>query len=299
MASIPTSNCGLDLASGRSPYSKFLRCDREIFREVYSYLSEYEQNQMDKVAEAVSGCLLSWSLFHKAEKLRAYIRLDGFGAAKWERYFGKVERIPLPLKIYEVLEGPDSFSPGKKVKDTHFLFYLPTAVDGNPLTLNHLGKLVEEPKEESGGNPSKYLHFPDEIKTQYGDKKTSAPCWVFMGKDIIEGSSRDRSFMDQFKRIVLHPDYKRGLRIPQLLDVVAALFLRHVMTGERLLPRQSVEDGWIFTRCGNSVSVEGSMSKRVVVGGFASEGLSIMDDKPRYPCKYGLVSFWKFPGAQI
>ena len=72
---------------------------------------------------------------------------------KW--YFGDIgEEPPLPPNIYEILASPCPFDPKKTVRETHILVLVPATVDGTPLTLNLLGKLVKKPK--GGGHATQY-----------------------------------------------------------------------------------------------------------------------------------------------
>src|SRR5258708_619998 len=67
-----------------------------------------------------------------------------FGERDWETLVGRVAPAPaLPPNIEAILQGPCPFFPGKKVKETHLLVYMPTTVNEQPLTLERLGELAK------------------------------------------------------------------------------------------------------------------------------------------------------------
>lgn len=83
-------------------------------------------------------------------KIRNYV----FGKRKWEKYVGDLEAEPsLPSKIFEILQSPCPFWPGKRVLDTHLLVLVSKTVNEQPLTLRVVGELVQKPKE---GHATKY-----------------------------------------------------------------------------------------------------------------------------------------------
>lgn len=76
-----------------------------------------------------------------------------FGKVEWEKYFGDVGvEPPLPENINEILKSQCVYWPDKRVEDTHLLVLIPKTVDGNALTLNSLGELIQRPR--GGGTVS-------------------------------------------------------------------------------------------------------------------------------------------------
>ena len=70
-----------------------------------------------------------------------------FGKTDWLRYFGDVGEVPaLPEKVKAILSLPCPFWPGKKIGETHMLTLIPKQVDGKPLTLDLLEKLIGAPE---------------------------------------------------------------------------------------------------------------------------------------------------------
>ena len=70
-------------------------------------------------------------------------------------FFGDIgEEPPLPPNICEILASPCPFDPKKTVRETHMLVLVPARVDGEPLTLNHMGELVQAPR---GGGHKTHL----------------------------------------------------------------------------------------------------------------------------------------------
>ena len=200
-------------------------------------------------------------------KLRKYVKEHGFGALKWEKYFGQVvergKKSKLPLNVLDVLDDQCPFSSsGRTVGQTHILFYLPQTVDGEPLTLNRFESLVQNPKPGSGGHPTRYRHFSDDVKRQYGDQASDAPRWVLMSRDIIPGS-RNKLFPAQCK--LIPPGF--FYTVPKVLQAVAGVFLHYVDTGERLFTVNPLT----HTRCHETLDG----GRRGVVGGFDLSGLSV------------------------
>ncbi len=163
-----------------------------------------------------------------------------FGPAEWEKYFGKVDPAsPLPADIEEILNSPCHYWPEKKVRETHLLFYVPSQVNGQPLTLDRLGDLIQNPK--GGGKRTKYGFYKDEIKKSYGSKVIEAH-WVLMTRDVVPGS-RNKSYKDQCALA------KGGNEPPHLLEAAVGILMHHARSGERLL----IDDPLTHTRCQEEV----------------------------------------------
>ena len=110
-----------------------------------------------------------------------------FGASQWNKYFGDVGvEPPLPANIKEILTSPCPFWPSKSVGETHLLVLIPKTVDGQPFTLNSLGKLIKSPK--SGGYATKYRAYTTPVTTMCGKKSVSESYWVLMTRDILPGT---------------------------------------------------------------------------------------------------------------
>lgn len=192
----------------------------DVWGEIFSYLPSKDAEKIKFVCHILNDRDFDW----KSGELKEYVTRYGFGAKKWEHYFGQVEKISLPLKLLNILKSPCPFSPEQEVKDTHILFYLPQAVNGDPLTLNSFEKLVKKPRADSNGIPNwrPYTDVFNEIKSKYGNQTTDDPCWILMTKDPIPDSI-GKSFKGQCEMIPCG----KGLELPKVLELVIGILLRY------------------------------------------------------------------------
>ena len=152
-----------------------------------------------------------------------------FGKADWEKYFGDIGlESPLPANIEEILNGSCSFWPNKKVKETHVLMLIPNTVNGNPLTISYLRKLVKKPKS---GCAIKRIYYNYNIKDALGEKSYPSH-WLLMTKDLIPGSIGN-GYSNNCKLIVDH-NKKTGLfyELPHELEVITSILMHYFKTGE-------------------------------------------------------------------
>ena len=85
-----------------------------------------------------------------------------FGPEDWERYFGEVGEVPkLPPSIFQILMQSCPYSEGQRVYETHLLTLIPETVNGELLTLNTLGEMIQHPRK---GHQTQYKKYPDTIK---------------------------------------------------------------------------------------------------------------------------------------
>ena len=147
-----------------------------------------------------------------------------FDADSWEKHYGKVEEVPKPDNIEEILNAPCPFWPGKKVRDTHMLTLIPATVDGKPFTLDLLSQLIQNPK---AGYKNK---ISLKVKTEncLNQEPIKDAYWVLMTKNIV---SKKRSYIDQKKQI---QDVGLDYRIPTVLEATTSILTHYVRRGERL-----------------------------------------------------------------
>ncbi len=228
-----------------------------VIHAVSDYLSLEEVVCIARVCRAWHESLESYTdegfpvgaLAARKAELRNFV----FGARQWERYFGEVERIPLPLELSDILNERDPFETDKKVKDTFRLFLLPRKVNSHPLTLNSLEKLVQSPREDSGGY-SAPCHYREEASHQpLRNKPVNTACWILMRKQIIPGS-QGKSFEEQQQMIGSCPGYT----VPGVFECAVAGFTHYVQNGEGLIN--------CFSRCQEEIR-----GVRLSVGSFFNE----------------------------
>lgn len=186
-----------------------------------------------------------------------------FGAAKWAYYFGDVGvEPPLPPDINAILSAPCPFFPGKTVQETQLLTLIPKTVNGTPLTLNTLGKLVEKPKQ---GHAAQYSFFDESIKDKFGNIPLKASYWVLLTKDVIPGS-RGHLYDKRLDK----PQVSAHYEMPHLLEAATSIFMHYVQTGTRLYS----DDPWIYLVCQENIDESfgrPGIDRTCVVGGFSME----------------------------
>ena len=135
--------------------------------------------------------------------------------------------------------------------------------------LDYLGELIQSPKE--GGYGTKYRYYPDYIRETIGSQAAGSSYWVLMTKEVLP-KSRNKSYEDQHKLVADHAERTGlGYEVPGALEAAVVMLLHHVRSGERLYN----DSPWTYTRCRD----QDKDGDSVVVGGFSSEGLRIIDDR--------------------
>jgi hypothetical protein len=191
------------------------------------------------------------------------------GPEEWKRYFGEVGEAPsLPADIDDILNLPCPFWPGYQVKETHLLVLVPATVDGEPFTLDLLEDLIKSP--QGGGKKASYEIYDNEVRRELGEQSPGSSYWVLMTRDVLPGS-RDETYDVQKELVAAHASML-GLpyELPDALTAATAILLHHARTGDRLY----ADAPWTYTRCQNKVDKN---SYPVVVGGFSSGGLGVVD----------------------
>ena len=158
------------------------------------------------------------------------------------------------------------------------LVLVPARVDGVPLTLNHMNKLVQAPR--GGGhktllNKNSYKRILD----QYGDVPCRESHWVLMTRDVLPGT-RDKSFEDQCKIM----DGFKTYQAPTFLEASVCILMEYVISGTRLFS----EILWTYTRCQEKYG-----SYQITVGGFEVAGLNVRS-WPHGNVRNGLAACRKF-----
>ncbi len=193
-----------------------------------------------------------------------------FGEREWIVLCGAVAPAPpLPLDIENIWQNPCPFSPGKKIRETHMLVYIPTTVgyslNSQRLTLNSLGVLARQyfPRTEAG-----YKYIWSAIAAELGDKPLAKSSWVLMTKDVLPGS-RSLSYADQRARLFgLAGRMSATYAVPGALEAAVCILAQYISSQTRLFSDSPLT----YTRCHEDVQ-----GFQVVVGGFAPEGLRVRD----------------------
>lgn len=238
-------------------YTKYL--PKEILNEVLSYLDDPKD---------LARCLRvnkQWNKVANQDGLwEAFFPKEAFGKKEWATYFGDIgKEPPLPREVYGILNSPCPVYSEKKVAETHTLILIPKTVDGEELTFNKWKVLIKSP---ISGNATDF-RYDAPIAQEYGDKSPPETHWVLVLNDVIPGS-RNKRYADQTTLVAnLAKLAKADYKVPNMLDVMACIFMKYVSSKVRLLSN----DPRTYTRCQEGVF--GTF--QVVVGCFAPSGFSV------------------------
>ena len=188
-----------------------------------------------------------------------------FDADAWEKHYGKVEDVPKPDNIEEILNSPCPFCPGKKVRDTHMLTLIPATVDGEPFTLDLLSQLIEKPKCGYKNSISRFLPKNCQNENLFLDLNTKNAYWVLMTRELVSPEILE--------------DNREVYKKPLVLEATTAILTHYVRIGECVcgLERQNFKLHRLinYTACQDTY---GSEKNTVFVGGLNSKSLQIIPD---------------------
>lgn len=230
---------------------KELRSDKALAAEVAKFLIKKVKKEYE----------LSWLYV-------TFTRDRFFGPEDWKKYFGieLPKHIYLPVKIEEltaILESPCPFVQGKKVKETHYLFYLPVDFNGEPLTI---GKWQEMFPHGSQPKFYRYMNVNAWYK-DYGFAKmdTARFSWFLMFEGVIPGTE-SKTWDEQLALKSENYD------VPKLIEVTPMHFLVHKKNdGQRIN-----ENIW-----GRTCDVD-SDGDHVRAGNFDGDGFGVCNRDDSY-----------------
>ncbi len=200
-----------------------------------------------------------------------------FGKKNWEQCFGdnslkdensEEEFSSLPDTIGDILKSPCHAFPGKKVKDTHMLVWIPKTINEQPLSLYSLGKLADSyfPYRARGCGFICCVRFIcSPILNEQLLQSIEKSHWVLMTKDLLQGSL-DKNYADQ--QAMVADLAKRALidyRVPEGLEAAACMLTRIM----KFKSYSFNYDLWSFTRCQKNI-----INDHFVIGGFRPMSLS-------------------------
>lgn len=183
--------------------------------------------------------------------------LIAFGKAKWAHYLGDIGiEPPLPPNIDQILNSPCPIWSGKKIADTHLLTLIPQTVNGQPLTLKHLGDLIQQPLQGFA------TEFSRCVRGEYINEPAPASHWTLLSRDLIPGSHSESYFALQ-QLVQQYPGYE----VPNIFDATVSLLMEHVSNRARLYSGSPMT----FTYCQEKYDDNWHLA----VGGFSTDGLRI------------------------
>lgn len=175
----------------------------------------------------------AWNQFIKTTNLfkRVIYRDIAFGSEKWENYFGnscipeniEEEISSLPL---DILNGPCSAFPGKRVWQTHVLVRILKT-----FTLKNLKELLT-PHFSSDPNGVRGIWTP--VANEQRELALKQSFWVLMTKQVLIGSEA-RTYEDQQRKVELLA-LKTGAnyQVPTALEVFACMIACYIKSASYL-----------------------------------------------------------------
>lgn len=185
-----------------------------------------------------------------------------FGESEWT-LLGRVNPAPLlPIGFSAIWKGACPIFPAKKIRETHMLVYIPSTLDGQPLTLKKLGEITKSyfPESERG------YGFIWQLLVDAG-KSIDQSRWVLMTKDVLPGS-RNKNYAEQQKMIAkLVEKSLINYEVPETLEAAICILSQYFVSKERLFHDNPVT----FTICKELVP----KTPPIFVGGFSLNGLCL------------------------
>lgn len=232
-------------------------CDSEIplelCEEIFMYLTGHD----------LTNCALvnkKWYKLASQEKDNIFEQYI-IGPRMWRQKvnvdIGKAD--PIPKDILKILGQPCPFFEGKNVRQTHMLVWIPSKINGEPLSLNSLGQCVKV--KSFPDNADGYDYYWDLVKNRIGDKAIEQGGWVLMTKDVLPGS-RTKNYTQQ-KNMV---EKCKGYEVPKVLEAAFCIFAKFYSSDIRLYS----ENPGTLTRCRDQI-----YDLQICIGDFALSGLEI------------------------
>ena len=206
--------------------------------------------------------------FDLTKKVVDYLqRYDCFGESEWNSLCGSVPpEPPLPLGFARIWQSPCPAFLGKKICETHVLFYIPTTVDGKPLTLKSLGQIAKRyfPKTAAG-----YRDVWPDIVDELGDRPIERSGWVLMTKYILP-ESRSKSYADRNAMVAaLAEKAFAPYEVPKALEAIVCILAQYFSSYASSKIRLFSDAPLTYIHCQENVR-----ACQISVGGFAPVGLS-------------------------
>lgn len=187
-----------------------------------------------------------------------------FGEREWKRLVGRVNPAPaFPSNIEAILQEDCLIFPGKKIKETHLLIYMPTEVNGLPLTLKSLGEFAKKyfPENNAG-----YKNLWDPIAKELGDTPLAKSSWTLMTKDVLPESLNKCYGIQRDLVARLTPITGAFYEIPKILEAAICILTHNFNTQERLFN----DSPCTIIRCQENVQ-----GYKTGVGAFSTMGLVV------------------------
>lgn len=214
----------------QAPYSSL--CNADVRGEICAFLAD------DDLASLSKSCLtwLRSAMEDQKRQLQEYVRKEGFGARKWEQ-FGTVDTIPIPVKLWDVLNSQCPFWPNKKVIDTHTLFLVPRFINSKQLTLSEIEKIGKtlsigicyegaynsgDPCSGDACSDDNPIRPTPTVRKKWEDKTPAKTSWILMTNFVIPNWATDP---EAKAKLLIKNEYS----YPSVLEAAVNLFTCYVM----------------------------------------------------------------------
>jgi hypothetical protein len=174
--------------------------------------------------------------------------------------FGKLSH--LPEKISQFIERPCPIYKGKKIKDTHVVFYKPKEINRIPYTIKNIPKIFCNPGAlytYQGIDPENSLRLIKNFENIPVEKEG----WIAVTRNVLP-KSKNKSFSGQQQLIQsLNEKGKIEYQLPKLIDVISAMFVEHLRSGKCLYSQKAHSS--TYTHCEETQADE---IEEIAVGSF-------------------------------
>ena len=198
----------------------------------------------------------------------------------------------LPSNINDVMKEDCPFTSGKKLYETHMLFFMPKTCSGEPVTIdsqanptNGLWKTKQSTMNYS--EHAKLWSYSGRFEGKYEGKEdawikrsVTEHQWMLMyvGDPSVENGvipgSRYKTWWEQ--QSLFNQKNNGTYELPLPLETVTGTMMRYIKTGDKILTWNESGKPNTYTRCNETWSSGGYGSgRRVGVGHFASVSLSV------------------------
>ncbi len=181
-----------------------------------------------------------------------------FGPTDWCSHYGVEfgDEVVLPIKLTKlkgVLSEDCPFTLGKKIYETHFLFFIPSKLWGRNLTIRHWQEV------HTKDDQPRFRRYDDALRKNedFTRRKTSSGQWHLIFTGVVPGS-QDRTWEEQSEML---PETHE---VPLVCKTVALHFLVYLKSGEYINQLM----------CGRVRDTD-SEGDRVIVGLFGFDGLCV------------------------
>lgn len=254
-----------ETVTGLTLSSKEFQVPAELIEEIFSFLT----------GPGLTCCAQTnkeWYKIASQERLwKGIVEQYAIGDKKWKSIADIGKSDPIPKEMLKILKQPCPFFKGKQLGQTHMLVWIPSTLNGKPLTTNSLGQFVKNngfSKNEFG-----YREYWSDFVAEYGDKPIEKSCWVLMTKNLIP--EINYGYMN--KNIKMLPD---DYKVPQALEAAFCIFAKYYSSGKRLFKQESRKKGFIAPSynavCHEAINTPEANNVRTFVGCFSKKGLQIM-----------------------